>query len=182
VDTQIERLQQQDFEALSALIVHYQKRLFRYLVRMVRDPGTADDLFQQTWVRVMEKIRQYNWSSSFDSWLFSIAHNLAIDHLRRRQPASLEETESVEPLVCPAPNGLTQMLALERSEVLVGALAGLPVLYREVLVLRFEEDMKLEDIARLLDTPLSTVKSRLARGLGRLRKQLDQGGPGKTQL
>jgi RNA polymerase sigma-70 factor (ECF subfamily) len=181
VNAEIERLRRHDFEALSAFIIRYQRRLFRYLVRMVNDPNVADDLFQQTWVRVMERIRQYDQDRSFESWLFSIAHNLAIDHLRRRQPQSLEESDPVEPLICPDPSALTQLLSLERSEVLAGAFSHLPALYREVLVLRFEEEMKLEEIADLLGTPLSTVKSRLSRGLERLRKQFEESYPEKTK-
>ncbi len=173
MDAEIERLRRQDFEALSTLILRYQQRLFLYLVRMTQDPSTADDLFQQTWIRVMERIGQYDQDRSFDGWLFSIAHNLAIDYLRRREPKSLDESEPVEPLICPTQNALTQLLSLERSEVLAVALAGLPPLYREVLVLRFEEEMKLEEIADLLGTPVSTVKSRLTRGLERLRKYFE---------
>ena len=172
MNDEVERLQRQDVDALASLVLHYQKRLFRYLVRMVHDPSTAEDLFQQTWVRVMEKIGQYKSIRSFDTWLFSIAHNLAIDHLRRRQPESLEEHEPDGSLNCSAPNALAQLLVLERSEALAAAVASLPALYREVLVLRFEEEMKLEEIADSLGVPLSTVKSRLSRGLDRLRKQV----------
>jgi RNA polymerase sigma-70 factor, ECF subfamily len=182
VNAEIERLQRHDFGALSTFITRYQRRLFRYLVRMVNDSNIAGDLFQQTWIRVMERIRQYNQDKSFESWLFSIAHNLAVDHLRRRQPQSLEESEFVEPLTCPDPSALEQLVSLERSEVLAGAFSSLPALYREVLVLKFEEEMKLEEIADLLGARLSTVKSRLSRGLERLRKQFEESYPQKTKI
>jgi RNA polymerase sigma factor (sigma-70 family) len=71
------------------MISRYQHRLYRYLLRLVREPAAADDLFQQTWLRVMEKIGRYDARRNFESWLFSVAHNLAIDAWRgqaRRKP------------------------------------------------------------------------------------------------
>jgi len=182
LNAEIERLQRHDFEALSTFITRYQRRLFRYLVRMVTDSTVADDLFQQTWIRVMERIGQYDQDKSFQSWLFSIAHNLAIDHLRRRQPQSLEEAEFVEPSIYPDPSALDELVSLERSEVLARALSRLPAPYREVLVLKFEEEMKVEEIADLLGAPISTVKSRLSRGLERLRKQFEGSYQQKTKI
>src|ERR1700678_4640424 len=80
-----------DFDALSTLLTRYQNRLYRYLLRMVRQPAEAEDLFQQTWLRVAEKIQQYDPRRSFEAWLFTLARNLAIDHLRRVRPESLDE-------------------------------------------------------------------------------------------
>ena len=77
--------------AVAGLMELYQHRLYRYLMRIVMQPSTAEDLFQQTWLRVMERIQKYDPKRSFEGWLFSVAHNLAIDHLRRRQPESLDE-------------------------------------------------------------------------------------------
>ena len=73
VNAEIERLQRHDFGALSTFITRYQRRLFRYLVRMVNDSNITGDLFQQTWIRVMERIRQYNQDKSFESWLAALA-------------------------------------------------------------------------------------------------------------
>ena len=85
------RLRRGDLNALSELITRYQNRLYRYLLRIVRQPAEAEDLFQQTWLRVVEKIRSFDASRNFDAWLFTLARNLAIDHLRRIRPQSLEE-------------------------------------------------------------------------------------------
>src|SRR4029077_18353976 len=73
------------------LIARYQNRLYRYLLRIVRQPAEAEDLFQQTWLRVVEKIRSFDASRNFDAWLFTLARNLAIDHLRKIRPESLDE-------------------------------------------------------------------------------------------
>ena len=69
-----------DPNALSELITRYQNRLYRYLLRMVQQPAEAEDLFQQTWLRVVEKIRSFDTRRNFDAWLFTLARNLAIDH------------------------------------------------------------------------------------------------------
>src|SRR5579864_2932097 len=90
-ETELTRLRNGDVEAAAVLMERYQHRLYRYLLRLVREPGTAEDLFQQTWLRVMERIGSYNPQHSFEGWLFSLSHNLAIDYLRRYRPESLDE-------------------------------------------------------------------------------------------
>ena len=174
---EVARLRQGDPEALDPLLARYQNRLYRYLLRLVRDQATAEDLFQQTWLRVVEKVHQYDALRSFEAWLFALAHNLAIDHLRRYRPESLDELLSPdEPrhMQFPGagPDALDRALRLERAGLVVEALDELPAVYRELLSLRFEEEMKLVEIAEVLDVPLSTVKTRLKRGLERLRERL----------
>ena len=90
-ESDVAQLRRGDLEALSTLLTRYQNRLYRYLLRMVRQPAEAEDLFQQTWLRVAEKIQQYDPRRTFEAWLFTLARNLAIDHLRRVRPQSLDE-------------------------------------------------------------------------------------------
>jgi RNA polymerase sigma-70 factor (ECF subfamily) len=175
----IARLRRGDSDALMALISRHQHRLFRYLLRLSRDPAVADDLFQQTWLRVLEKIGRYDAARSFDVWLFAVAHNLAIDHFRgdRRMESLDAEPEdgarSGERLAAPQPDALATLLDAERSALLSSCMNGLPAIHREVLTLRFEEDMKLEEIAEVVQIPLSTVKSRLRRALEGLRSSVE---------
>lgn len=177
VESEAAALRRGDPQALAALLAVYQNRLYRFLLRLVRERTTADDLFQQTWLRVAQKIRSYNPHRNFDAWLFTLARNLAIDHLRRAQPQSLDDDAGgraplAEQLSSPGPSALEHLLARERAERVVNALHALPVIYREVLVLRFEEEMKLEEIAQVIEIPLSTAKTRLSRGLERMRELL----------
>jgi RNA polymerase sigma-70 factor, ECF subfamily len=157
---------------LPELIRRYQQRLYRYLLRLSRDPSTAEDLFQQTWMRVAEKWDRYDAGRSFDTWLFSVAHNLAIDYLRRAQPGSLDEPKVVAQTAV-APDALERLLAFEQTARLEAALRELPASYRATILLRFVEGMKLEEIAEVTGAPLSTVKSRLRRGLEMLRSKLE---------
>jgi RNA polymerase sigma-70 factor (ECF subfamily) len=169
-------LRRGDPDALTAAISRYQLRLYRYLLRFVEDPAAAEDLFQQTWLRVMENLARYDARRSFESWLFSVAHNLAIDHLRRRRPESLDETLPEGGLrrevADSHPDALEQALEWERAGIVAAALRELPAIHREVLTLRFEEDLRLEQIAEVAQVPLSTVKSRLRRALDGLRGKL----------
>jgi RNA polymerase sigma-70 factor (ECF subfamily) len=187
LESEVAQLRRGDLNALSALIVRYQNRLYRYLLRMVREQAEAEDLFQQTWVRVAEKISQFDLRRNFEPWLFALARNLAIDHLRRVRPSSLDEPAGEaesgmtagERLVSIQRPVLDGILERERAGRLASALETLSVSYREVLSLRFEEEMKLEEIAEVLAIPLSTVKTRLQRALERMRQTLESKYPGE---
>jgi RNA polymerase sigma-70 factor (ECF subfamily) len=171
---EIERIRRGDPDAWDSVISQYQHRLYRYLLRLSGNPASAEDLFQQTWVRVMEKIGRYDANRDFDTWLFSVAHNLAVDQFRGRRIESLdaapESGESAgERLKAESPDALDQLLESERAASLLACIKDLPAIHREVLALRFEEGMTLQEIARVASVPLSTVKSRLSRALEGLR-------------
>jgi RNA polymerase sigma-70 factor, ECF subfamily len=180
VDDAIARLKKGDSDALGVILSLYHHRLYRFLLRIVKDPASADDLFQETWVRIIEKIGKYDGRSNFDTWMFCVARNLAIDHLRRRQGSSLDEPDQsgdapINRLPSTGPDALHRLLEYERADRLAIAIAELPVIHREVLSLRFEEEMKLEQIAEVTGLPLSTVKSRLCRALDGLRSLVEAG-------
>lgn len=175
---EVERVKHGDRDALGGILARYHHRLYRFLFRLAQDPATADDLFQQTWLRVMEKIHRYEERSSFDTWLFSVAHNLAIDHLRRQRNISLNEPDEsgearIERLAAGGADPLEQLLESERGAILAAAVSQLPAIHREVVSLRFEEGMRLDQIAEVAGVPLSTVKSRLHRALESLREMVE---------
>jgi RNA polymerase sigma-70 factor (ECF subfamily) len=186
LESEVAQLRRGDLDALSALLARYQNRLYRYLLRLVRNQAEAEDLFQLTWIRVAEKIHRYDSKRSFEPWLFALARNLAIDHIRRIRPESLDEPVAgesgetgearLESRERPVLDGI---LERERSGRMAAALDQLPVIYREMLTLRFEEEMKLEEIAEVLDVPLSTVKTRLRRALDRFKMTLETKYPGE---
>lgn len=178
-ESETTRLRSGDAEVIARLVERYQHRLYRYLLRLVSNPSTAEDLFQQTWLRVMERIQYYDPKRSFEGWLFAVAHNLAIDHLRRRQPESLDEPlpSGETPLdltQSKSPGALELFLSKERAGHVAEAVSELPFAFREVITLRFEEGMKLEEIAAVLALPMGTVKTRLHRALKALRLIMGQ--------
>ncbi len=172
-------LSARDPEMLDRLIEQYQYRLFRYLLFLTGSRETAEDLFQETWVRILEKGHLYNGKSRFETWLFAIARNLYIDLVRRRSPVSLDQLldpedgrEALPASEAPLPVEL--VLREEESRQMASALDRLPAVYREVLVLRFQENMALGEIASVVAAPLSTVKSRLYRGLEMMKSILEE--------
>src|SRR5262245_38329388 len=179
-DDDITRLRRGDPDVLAAMVTRYQQRLFRYLLHLARDRATAEDLFQQTWLRVMEKIGRYDAARRFDVWLFAVARNLAIDYFRARHfTESLDETKESgstqgERFFPAGQNALGILLESERGTMLAECMLELPAIHREVLTLRFEEGMKLEEIAEVARIPISTVKSRLSRALEGLRKHVER--------
>jgi RNA polymerase sigma-70 factor, ECF subfamily len=138
-------LKQRNVELLDTLILTYQHRLFRYLLYLTGSRELSEDLFQETWMRVLQRGSQYHGSARFDTWLFTIARNLVIDVRRKRTMASLEElydTADDERPFEPAasdPTPLDNCLMRENSERVAEALLTLDPLSREVLVLRFHE-------------------------------------------
>ena len=173
-------LKRNDPELLDRLIETYQHRLLRYLLFLTGKREVAEDLFQETWIRVLLRGAQYNGKARFDTWLFTIARNLVIDLSRKRQMASLDEMseagEDERPfeVAMDGPSPFEQFATREDRAEVAEVLLKLETNYREVLVLRFHDEMSLEEIACVTRAPLSTVKSRLYRGLAALKPQEEQ--------
>ncbi len=174
-------LKRQDAGLLDELIVRYQHRLMRYLLYLTGNREQAEDHFQEVWMRVLVRGAQYNGKARFDTWLFTIARNLVIDQKRKKTMASLDElfngdSEDDRPMTFEVADDkqtpFDRFVNLEDRERLAAALLGLDAIYREVLVLRFYEELSLEEIAKVTRAPLSTVKSRLYRGLVAIKPKL----------
>jgi RNA polymerase sigma-70 factor (ECF subfamily) len=177
-----EGLKRQDAGLLDELIVRYQHRLIRYLLYLTGNREQAEDFFQEVWMRVLVRGSQFNGQSRFDTWLFTIARNLVIDQKRKKTMSSLDELFEVgddddRPMSFEVagdePSPFDHCSNLQDRERIAAALLQLDTLYREVLVLRFHEELSLDEIAKVTCAPLSTVKSRLYRGLAFLKPRLE---------
>ncbi len=177
-NTEIARgLRRRDPDLLDHLIEKYQHRLLRYLVHLTGRRDLAEDFFQETWVRVLERGRQYDGRHEFSAWLFAIARNLVMDSFRRKKPVSLDTAPSGNdngeedmPLEIPAtgPTPFDATVQSEQNAQICAGMEKIAVEYRETLALRFQEGMSLEEIADVTSAPLGTVKSRIYRGLAAL--------------
>ena len=171
-------LKRQDPELLDRLIEEFQHRLLRYLLFLTGNREVSEDLFQETWIRVLLRGAQFNGKSRFDTWLFTIARNLVIDLSRKRTMASLDEmseggdNERPFEIADGEPSPLDQFRSGEDRAEVHQVLVRLEPRSREVLVLRFYEELSLEEIASITGAPLSTVKSRLYRGLASVKPEL----------
>jgi len=170
-------LRRRDPDLLDRLIEQYQHRLLRYLVYLSGNRELAEDLFQETWIRVLERGHQYDGKHEFSTWLYTVARNLTIDYLRKKSPMSLDglmEDEDHAPLE-PAdtrPMAWEVVQQHEQAERISAALVSIPAEYRETVMLRFQEGLALDEIATVTGAPLGTVKSRLYRGLNMLMSRL----------
>jgi RNA polymerase sigma-70 factor (ECF subfamily) len=175
-------LKHQEAGLLDELIVRYQHRLLRYLLYLTSNRELAEDLFQEVWMRVLLRGGQFNGKARFDTWLFTIARNLVIDYRRKRTCASLDElfegkSEDDRPMSFEIsdkePTPFDRFASREDRERIAVALMEVDTLYREVLVLRFHEELSLQEIATVTRAPLSTVKSRLYRGMAAIKPKLE---------
>ncbi len=166
-----------DVVVLEALVGQYQYRLVRYLIYLLGRRDGVDDLVQETWLRVLERGSSYDGRSRFEPWLFRVARNLAVDSMRKRQNLSLDSDDEDGPVrPSPAsnqPSPYTLAARTEDAKRVAHSLQTLEPIYREVLVLRFQEDLSLQEISVVVGAPVSTVASRIYRGLATLRPQFE---------
>lgn len=175
-------LRQRDMALLHGLVTQYHFRLVRYLIYLLGHRDPVDDLVQETWLRVLERGNSYNGRSRFEPWLFAIARNLTLDHLRKRRVFSLDSNADASddpgqhrdpaPLISSAPSPFELAARTEDAQRLAHTLETLEPIYREALVLRFQEDLSLQEMSTVMGVPLTTVSSRIYRGLAALRTQM----------
>jgi RNA polymerase sigma-70 factor (ECF subfamily) len=162
----ITRIRQSDVEAFNLLVSRWEKRVFNYLLRLTGDPDDSLDLSQDVFLKAYQNIRKLDDAARFGPWLFRIAHNEAHSHFRKRRPeggaddaAFLERT--------PAPG-----VAPELAIAVAGALARLTPEQREAVVLKIYQGFRFEEMALILECPVSTVKSRLYTALDLMKTDL----------
>ena len=172
--------------AYRELLRRYERPVFSLVFRMVRDRTVAEDLAQDAFIKVLNHIDRYRPEFKFSSWLFKIANNVAIDHLRKRQldtvsmdgsphagtPAEVEATSFQ--LADPAESALEEMVAKELGSKIEHAIAQLRPEYRSCILLRHVEGRSYEEIAATLDLPLGTVKTFIHRARHQLRELLEE--------
>jgi RNA polymerase sigma-70 factor (ECF subfamily) len=171
-------------EAYRELIRRYERPVFSLIFRMVRDRETAEDLAQDTFIKVLNHVDRYRPEFKLSSWLFKIANNVAIDHLRRRQietvsidgsphAGSAAEVEATAfDVVARQESALDEIEARELGTAIERAIAALRPEYRSCILLRHVEGRSYEEIAATLDLPLGTVKTYIHRARHQLREAL----------
>ena len=162
-------------EAYRQLVARFERPVMSVILRLVGDPSLAEDLAQESFVKAFRHLGRFDARRKLASWLFKIAHNTAIDYLRRRRlptvslSASADDEAPRDTLAAPAT--AAPDLAAERSalgDAVDAALAELRPSYREILTLRFQEGLTYQEVAEVTNMPIGTVKVRLHRA----RKEL----------
>jgi RNA polymerase sigma-70 factor (ECF subfamily) len=176
-------LRARDITLLHGLVSQYQHRLVRYFIYLLGRRDPVDDLVQETWLRVLERGHSYDGQSRFEPWLFTVARNLAMDYARKRKLFSLDShaldkndsdgtAHEAHTPVSSRPSPFELAARTEDAQRLALCLQNLDPLYREALVLRFQEDLSLQEMADVIGTSVSTVSSRVYRGLAVLRAEM----------
>jgi RNA polymerase sigma-70 factor (ECF subfamily) len=176
--------QQGSERAYRELLGRYQRPVFSLIYRMVRDREQAEDLAQETFVRVFNNIDRYDPAYKFSSWIFKIATNLTIDWIRRKElptvsidgsryATSAEEIESSAITVESGDENPEELLvARELGNEIEEAIGQLRPEYRQAIVLRHIEDRPYEEISQIMALPLGTVKTYIHRGRKELQDML----------
>lgn len=161
-------------EALNILIERYKTALYRFCYHLTSNKQEADDLFQDTWVKAVEKIRQYDNSRAFNVWLFSIAMNNYRDKYRKAKRWLSKLTDVFgENIQSEEPTAAEHVEGKEVKDLLVKCINELKDSYRIPLILYYYKEISYEDIAKILDIPLGTVKSRLNSAKKKLKEIME---------
>jgi len=172
--------------AYRELVTRYERPVFSLVFRMVRDRETAEDLSQETFIKVLNNLDRYSPEFKFSSWLFKIANNLTIDHLRRRRVDTISiegapDAVTVESaratsiaVVSQDQSPLEELESRELGTAIEAAIARLRPEYRACILLRHVEDRSYEEIAEIVKLPLGTVKTYIHRARHELRAALDE--------
>jgi RNA polymerase sigma factor (sigma-70 family) len=161
---------------LTLLVERHYGLLLGFLFRMTAgDRALAEDLVQETFLRMLSKIDTYHYPRPLKPWLYAIAVHLARDHYKQAEfrytdsePVDLETTAPGTPE--------SEVLTGEETHRVAAAMNGIPLLQREAIVLRYVQDLSLDEISQVLEVPVGTVKSRLSLGLKRLKERLKADG------
>jgi RNA polymerase sigma factor (sigma-70 family) len=172
-----------DTKAFEALINPYRQRVYSYLCRMVSDSDAAKDLFQDMMVKVLKSLPKYQEQQKFSNWLFSIAHNLAMNYIQKQKQKSTiilgnefsdSDTELFGVLADESFSPEEILKKKELQDILKSSIEKLPIEQKQILLLREYSGLPFKEIARMLDCPLNTVLGRMRYALLNLRKIIHQ--------
>jgi RNA polymerase sigma-70 factor (ECF subfamily) len=157
-------------KAFEILFSRYKNALFSFILRFIGDRDDAEDLFQQTWLKVLNGLRCYRERGTFAGWLFGIANNCCVDLVRKRSkiPDSIVSPDELPARGTP----LTSLEAKEKRQWLKNAVHQLPVEQRQVVLLRVYGELQFNEIAQIVEAPLNTVLGRMHYAVQNLQRRV----------
>ncbi len=169
-----------DQDAFADIVEIYSNSIYQLGYRMLGNRHEAEDIAQEAFIRAYVNIKTFNQDLKFSTWLFRIATNLCIDRIRKKKPdyyldAEVSGTDGLtmySQLSSDSPLPESELESLELQEIVQKEILKLPEKYRSVIVLKYIEELSLNEISEILDMPLGTVKTRIHRGREALRQQL----------
>ncbi len=165
----MQRYAKGDAKAFDQLYARHRAPLYRYFIRQVNNPATANDLYQGAWEKIIKGREKYRPTAPFKVWMYRIAHNHLVDFYRRMRPV-----DSVEPdtLSDTRADPSQSVIDGEQKDLLRAGITALPVEQKNTLLLQLETGLKMEDIARVTGVGRETVKSRLRYAVNYLKRSL----------
>lgn len=171
-----------DRTAFAELVDLYKGKLYHLAYRMLGNRQEAEDIVQDTFMRMYSHLDRYDSQHKFSTWIYRIATNLCIDRLRRRKAAYSLDADFSEGdgmdgysmLQSGDPSPEQQLVLTERQETIVRAMNALPAKYMSAIALKYYQDLSLQEISDILGLPVSTVKTRIHRGREYLRRRLER--------
>jgi len=174
--TLIERASRNDQEAIATLYDLYAPKIYSYIYRRVNDQLVTEDLTGQVFLRMIEAVRtQSAWHTSFSGWLYRIAHNLVVDHYRRRGRAIHTDIDESPNIPAQDSDPYKKAAALLDSDALLRAIGELTEEQAQVVTLRFLEGYSITEVATLLDKTEGAIKALQYRGVASLRRIMKNG-------
>ena len=181
INKRIKQVLKGDQNAYTDIVNLYQHKLYQICYRMLGNKQEAEDIAQEAFVRAYINLHSYDQKRKFSTWLYRIATNLCIDRIRKKKPdyyldAEVAGTEGLDMYSQIASSEQLPEETVEQMELqdrIQYEISRLPDKYRSVIVLKYMEELSLQEISEILDMPLGTVKTRIHRGREQLRKQLN---------
>ncbi len=172
-----------DKSSFEELMKKYNKKMFNFIYRMVREEEIAIELTQDFFIKIFTVMHKYNFQYKFSTWAYRICYNLVIDHVRKNQANidSLDDDSVSQKLMVESKNYVTEdgYDVLEREEIrdcIWEAVNDIPIKYRELILMRYLQGFKYDEIADITGLPVGTVKNRIFKAKNLLRKEIDQNG------
>ena len=162
--------------AFDSLFRRWERPLFSFVFRLMRDPQAAEDVFQQTWMKVLKGLSDYHEKGKFSSWLFGIANHCCIDEIRKKTRARINDCVSaagMDNFESQVSNPERKLLKSEELQLLEKAVDRLPLEQKQVVLMRLHGEMPFKEIARILDSPLNTILGRMHYAMNNLKKSFN---------
>lgn len=180
IKQKIQQVKKGDQSAFEEIVSFYQNKVFQICYRMLGNSHEAEDAAQETFVRAYMNIHSFDEKRKFSTWLYRIATNLSIDRIRKKKPDYFLDAEikGSDGLTMYSQMSTDQRLpeeeveSMELQDYIQKQILSLPPKYRSVIVLRYIDELSLQEISEVLDMPIGTVKTRIHRGREALRKKL----------
>lgn len=179
----IRRVLQGDRKAFEELMRKYERRIYGFVVRMVRNEETAVDLTQDFFIKIYTVLDKYNFEYKFSTWAYRICYNLVIDHIRKHQAQvdSLDDDSVSQRDMMASDNvsredGFRALSRAETRDYVWRVVDQIPLKFRELILLRYIQDLKYEEIAEIMSLPVGTVKNRIFKAKEILKQEMERDG------